>query len=124
MYITCLKYKITEVNHINLQKSHSNNNTILFVYRAFVSCIVRLFRVSCVRFVYRAFVSCILRSFRISCVFRVVRVKRSFVFRWFRLRFVHSVSLYDTGSVVHCMFICMVVISKVDSVHCYNTRER
>jgi hypothetical protein len=54
-----------------------------FVYRAFVSCIVRSFVCAfrIVRsFVCRAFALCIVRSFRVSCVFRIVRVKRSFVF--------------------------------------------
>ena len=61
-------------------------------------------RVSCVRFVYRSFMSCIVRSFvcifriirsfhfvRVSCVFRIVRVKRSFVFRGLT-RFVQHIS--------------------------------
>ena len=41
-----------------------------FVYHALVSCMVRSFRVSCIRFVYRA----------------IVRVKRLFVFRSFAFR--------------------------------------
>ena len=71
-----------------------------FVYRAFVSCIVRSFRVSCVRsfafsvqFVrFISFVrSCIVRSLRVSCVFRIVRVTRSLVFGGLT-RFVQHIS--------------------------------
>ena len=80
------------------------------MYHVFVSCIVRSFRVSCIRFVYRAFASCIVRSFRVSCVCFVYRVFVSCIVPSFRiscrsceafvrLRFVCIVNLYDPGSV-------------------------
>ena len=71
--------------------------------RVFVSCIVRSFRVSCVRFVYRAFVSYIVRF---SCRSCEAFVRFSFVsFAFFVcLRFVRIVNLYDPGS-VHCKII-------------------
>jgi hypothetical protein len=83
-----------------------------FVYRAFVSCIVRSFRVSyvrlrfpyssfvsfclfvrvsCVRFVYRAFVSCIVRFSYHSCEAFVCFAFVSFAF-FDRLCLVHIVT--------------------------------
>ena len=60
---------------------------------------MRSLRVSCVRFVYRAFVSCIVRFSYRSCE---TFVRFSFVSSAFFacLRLVRIVSLYDPGSVV------------------------
>jgi hypothetical protein len=91
-----------------------------FVYRAFVLCIVRSFRVSCVRsfafsyssfvsfrsfvrvscvrFVYRAFVSCIVRFSNRLCEAFVRFLFVSFAV-FVRLRLVRIVSIYDPGSV-------------------------
>ena len=65
---------------------------------SFVSCFVHSFRVSCVRFVYRAFVSCIVRFSYRSCEALVRFSFASFAFS-VRLRFVRIVNIYDPGSV-------------------------
>ena len=69
-----------------------------FVYRAFVSCIVLSFRVSCVRFVYRVFVLCIVRFSHRLCEAFVRFSFASFAFS-VRLPFVCIVNLYDPGYV-------------------------
>jgi len=67
-----IKYKITEVNHINLHKSHSNNNTILYCTSIepgiVCHCIIYGYAPMIRSFLYHAFVSCIVRSFCVSCV--------------------------------------------------------
>ena len=91
------------------------------MYRSFDSCIVRSLRVSCVHFVYRAFVSYILRF---SCRSCEAFVRFPFVlFAFFvRLHFVHSVNLYDPGSVsMQSVSITTdVVTSNLDQGEVYN----
>jgi len=65
-----------------------------FMYRAFI----RL-RFPYSSLVYCAFVSCIVRSLRVSCIFCIVHVKRLLIFRSFRLRLLRILILYDPRSV-------------------------